>query len=131
MPDIPQAIVNDLASRAEGFVERARNGGSWIELHTWLVSMQPSYDALLGIGMDGLPRTARMPIPTETQEAIMAEFEVPDSVPTDSPSPVDTGCEGGFHPITDIVTTTFVDPADVANRIIRKHCGKCGHRFMA
>lgn len=83
IPEIPQAIIRDLADKAEQFVAFSRAGGSWLQIHTWLLMMQPSFDALNELGIDDIRRTARMPISQAVQDEILADFEVPDTVPTE------------------------------------------------
>lgn len=77
IPDGVQLTVKELAARMECFVERANNGGSWIELHTWLLAMRPGFELLVE-GMD-LPRSARMTISPERQDEIAKGFTVPDN----------------------------------------------------
>jgi hypothetical protein len=83
IPEGVQSTVTDVAERMEHFTERARNGGSWIELQTWLLSMQPGLETLLEIGLAGIRGSARMRIAPERQEEIASSFTVPDSIPKD------------------------------------------------
>lgn len=93
IPEIVQSIIRDLASRCDGFSGAASEGGSWAEIHVWLVSMQPSFEALLEVGMDDIRRTARMPIPPDKQDEITASFIVPDTVP-----PPESEHDFGYYP---------------------------------
>jgi hypothetical protein len=80
IPEPLQEVVLEFAKRAEFFAESAKAGGSWMQLQTWLVSMQPGYDLLTSIGFDGCPRNARMAIAPEKIEEIVKNFSVPDSL---------------------------------------------------
>lgn len=86
IPEPVQKVVADLAGRAEHFVHSARNGGSWIEIYTWLLAMKPGYDMLYDIGMDGIRRTSRMTIEQARQDEIMHQFAVPDTIPDEGDS---------------------------------------------
>lgn len=85
IPEDVQRAVHDLAARASNFVERAHNGGSWMELQVWLVSMRPNYDLLVELAERGaVNRTARMRIDPARIEQIVATFTVPNTVPEDT-----------------------------------------------
>lgn len=81
-----QLTVRELAERMKCFVERAENGGSWMELQTWLLAMRPGFDLLDGIDM---PRTARMSISPQRQDEIAADFTVPDTIDPRYEDPTD------------------------------------------
>ena len=80
IPDPVQQTVRDLAERMTYFAEAADNGGSWMTLQTWLVSMRPQFDMLLDIGFKDIPNAARMTITQEAQDRIAQSFVVPDSL---------------------------------------------------
>lgn len=83
-PRIPQPVqetLRDLAKSARYLADDVENGASWTRIYTWLLSMEPRLTTLLDIGLDGIPRSARLDIDGERQEQIMADFDIPDTPP--------------------------------------------------
>lgn len=81
IPENLQRVVHEAADRMEEFVRSAREGGSWLELQTWLMASQERVGLLLDVGVDGVRRSARMTISAEQQEKILGDFTVPDTIP--------------------------------------------------
>lgn len=83
-PRIPgpvQETMRDLAERSSEFVKIVEGGGSWMAAYTWLLGMAPRVEALLDIGLDGIPPSSRVTLTPEQQARVASTFTVPDTVP--------------------------------------------------
>lgn len=85
IPDPIQAALRDLAERAQQFADTVERGGSWVEVYTWLLAMEPGLLTMLDIGLDGIPKSSRLTIHPEQQDKVLRDFAVPDTPPQEEP----------------------------------------------